>query len=178
MGVEIVHFQDGGRVARTAELERDEEGGGATLSIGQRRVLLQLDTRDPGGAVLKGVTASIAEVAYALLGLFKHWGCSYGDRIAFETDGRRAVALYQEHPADAGKNYPHPGVTLLEYTDEQSAPPGVSSATTGTPAQVQAEQTGASAVDLAIAAGIAVVGVLIFSAAVTGVGLPPQQLRG
>jgi hypothetical protein len=170
MGTETIHYQDGGHADRTATLER--EGDSVTLVVGDRRVPLDIETRDPGGGIFKGVTTDIAHISYALLGLFKHWGRSYGDRIGFEWAGRRAIALYQEHPADAGKNYAHPGVTLLEPTGAESAPPGAPGPAASTPQEAPpvAESGGATAVDFGVAVVAAVAGVVLFAAAISGVG--------
>jgi hypothetical protein len=169
---ETVHYQDGGHADREAVLERD--GDAATLVVGARRVPLDLSTRDPGGALLQGVTTEIGVVSYALLGLFKQWGRAYGDRVGFEVGGREIIAKFQEHPPDRGKDYPHPGVTLYEPTGAQTALPGLADLAPAPAASATAPTStagGVSAVDWAVGLGVVGVGLLVFGAVVSGAGL-------
>jgi hypothetical protein len=173
VATETIHYTDGGHADREATLERD--GDRATLVVGALRVPLDLTTRDPGGAVVKGVTTEIAVASYAVLGLMKQWNRNYGDRVAFEVGGRRVIGLYQEHPPDKGKNYPHPGLTLLEPTGAETAPPGAPGSVLllpDLPPQPGGASTapGAPVGDLLVAGGCAAVGVLLFALAASGFG--------
>ena len=120
---ETIPFHDGAQNQRTAVLDRegDDEVLVLTVQGSELRVPIDRHTADPGGAIYQGASVRVATVAYALLGAFEQWGAKYGARVAFEVDGRRGIALFQEHPPDV-KNYSHPGVTLLEPTLPAGAP--------------------------------------------------------
>lgn len=109
---EEIEYKDGGKVSRKAAIE-----GGKTLvlSVNGKELRLPLDkatTLTGNGAA--AVTPAVAHAAYALLAAYGKWGKSYGYKSAVTIDGQTYVALYQEHPADAGVNKPHPGVTMLK----------------------------------------------------------------
>jgi hypothetical protein len=118
-------YKNGGRVSRTARIEPGEEDGCGTLVLDvldkTYRVPIRFyacgaEAAPAVGGLCRKVTTPIAELSYALLHAFRQvWKQEgYGAAVAFEIDGRRLIARYQEHPPDAGIGRPHPGVTVFE----------------------------------------------------------------
>ena len=71
---------------------------------------------EPGRGPARSVSTAEARTAYALLDFLKTHGAPYGVRVRVAFPTRPLVAVFQEHPADRGKPYPHPGVGFLEAT--------------------------------------------------------------
>lgn len=118
-------YTNGGHVSRTAHIEPALEGGRETLVLHVLDETYRVPFRFfPCGAedapalggLCRRVSTPIAELSYALLHAFREiWKQEgYGAAVAFELDGRRMIARYQEHPPDAGIGRPHPGVTVFE----------------------------------------------------------------
>lgn len=115
---EQVPYYTAGGAKHVATIER--RPGSAPVMVlddvpgGKREVSLVFDAVDPGAGLVASTTTAEAFTAYALLAWFKKHGKPYGSRIEANVDGHRIVAKFEEHPADKGTPYPHPGVTLLE----------------------------------------------------------------
>jgi len=119
---EAFSFVDGGRAKHSAHIEPGDDTDRLVMNVfGEvHRVPICLypngDEAPPVGCIAKQCDTQIALLCYALLHAFMNvWKLSYGAQVAFEMDGRRLIARYQEHPPDAGIGRPHPGVTVFEY---------------------------------------------------------------
>ena len=60
-----------------------------------------------------GKTKIIRPFGYVMLGYFMKNNLPFGSTVKFEYNGKKYVAQYQMHPADAGLDHDHPGVGLL-----------------------------------------------------------------